>query len=137
MMVSGTMVERWLWSAAQDMNENNRTEILCLCGRRKGGVCLDPYEDGHSMAHLLTTGFMDGYTWWIVEGDEDDDDDDEDADGVGNDVTGQDEEEVSNPWDIIPPHANFIGVPFVTRLTSTMVDRHDMVCYTYKCKLIV
>ena len=45
------------------------------------------------------------------------------------------EEEVCNLWDIIPPCADFIGVPFVTRLTSTMVDRHDMVCYTYKCRL--
>ena len=60
-----------------------------------------------------------------------------------------------NLWDIIPPRDDFVGVPFVTRLTSTMVDRHEMVCvvsndgrsacsnlmiymlycYTYKCKL--
>ena len=45
------------------------------------------------------------------------------------------EEEVCNLWDIIPPRADFVGVPFMTRLTSTMVNRHDMVCYTYKCKL--
>ena len=45
------------------------------------------------------------------------------------------EEEVCNLWDIIPRHDDFVGVPFVTRLTNTMVDRHDMVCYTYKCKL--
>ena len=60
-------------------------------------------------------------------------------------------EEVCNLWDIIPPRADFVGVPFVTRLTSTMVDRHEIVCYTdctnlmiyiyvlycytYKCKL--
>ena len=35
----------------------------------------------------------------------------------------------------MPPRADFVGVPFVTRLTSTMVDRHDLLCYTYKCKL--
>ena len=62
MMVSGMMVERWLRSGVQDMNENNRTEILCPCRRCKGGVWLDPHEDGHLMAHLLMTGFMDGYT---------------------------------------------------------------------------
>ena len=38
MMVSGTMVERWLRSAVQDIKENNRTEILCPCRRCKGGV---------------------------------------------------------------------------------------------------
>ena len=32
-----------------------------------------------------------------------------------------------NLWDIIPPRDDFVGVPFVTRLTSTMVDRHEMV----------
>ena len=41
------------------------------------------------------------------------------------------EEEVCNLWDIIPPRDDFVGVPFVTRLTSTMVNRHEMVCYTY------
>ena len=29
MMVSGTMVARWLRSAVQDMKENNLTEVLC------------------------------------------------------------------------------------------------------------
>ena len=38
------------------------------------------------------------------------------------------EEEVCNLWDIILPRADIVGVPFVTRLTSTMVDRHVMVC---------
>ena len=36
--------------------------------------------------HLLMTGFMDGYTCWIIE---DEDDDVEDAEGAGNDDTGQ------------------------------------------------
>ena len=39
------------------------------------------------------TGFMDGYTRWIIE---DEDDDVEDADGAGNDDTGQDEEMIDN-----------------------------------------
>ena len=84
---------------------------------------------------------------------EEDDEDDEDP--LHEAIVAQrmrlSEEEVCNLWDIIPPRDDFVGVPFVTRLTSTMVDRHDMVCYTncsnlmiyiymiycytYKCKL--
>ena len=39
------------------------------------------------------TGFMDGYTRWIIE---DEDDDVEDADMAGNEDTGQDEEMIGN-----------------------------------------
>ena len=39
------------------------------------------------------TGFMDGYTQWIIE---DEDDDVEDNDGAGNDDTGQDKEMIDN-----------------------------------------
>ena len=82
----------------------------------------------------------------LVEDDEDDEDnedplDEDDEDPLHEAIVAQrtrlSEEEVSNLWDIIPPRADFVGVPFVTRLTNTMVDQHDMVCYTYKCKLIV
>ena len=47
------------------------------------------------------------------------------------------EEEVCILWDIIPPRADFVGVPFVTRLTSTMVDQHEMVCYTDCSNLMI
>src|SRR3990170_7888910 len=67
MMVSGMMVDRWLRSAVQDMKENNLTEVLCPCRRCKGRVWLDPYDDGHVKVHLLMTGFMDGYSRWIIE----------------------------------------------------------------------
>ena len=76
-----------------------------------------------------------------VEDDENDEDslDEGDEDPLHEAIVAQrtrlSEEEVSNLWDIIPPRADFVGVPFVTLLTSTMVDRHDMVCYSYKCKL--
>ena len=46
MMVSGTMVDRWLRSAVQDMKENNLTEVLCPCRKCKGIVWLDPHDDG-------------------------------------------------------------------------------------------
>ena len=83
----------------------------------------------------------------LLEDDEDDEDDEDNEDPLYEDdenplheaIIAQrmrlSEEEVCNLWDIIPPRDDFVGVPFVTRLTSTMVDRHDMVCYTYKCKL--
>ena len=41
-MVSGTMVDRWLRSAVQDMKENNRIEVLCPCRKCKGIVCSTP-----------------------------------------------------------------------------------------------
>ena len=72
------------------------------------------------------------------EGDEDDEDDD---DPLGEATVAQrmrlSEEEVCNLWDIIPPRADFVGVPFVTRLTSTMVDRYIMVCYIYYSNLMI
>ena len=79
----------------------------------------------------------------LVEDDEDDEDDEDNEDPLDEDDedplheaivaqrTRLSEEEVSNLWDIIPPRADFVGVPFVTRLTSTMVDRHIMVCCIY------
>ncbi|XBI28771.1 hypothetical protein VPH35_052923 [Triticum aestivum] len=36
------------------------------------------------------------------------------------------EREVCNLWDNFLPRAELIGAPFVTRLTSTMIDRHVM-----------
>ena len=75
----------------------------------------------------------------LVEDDEDDEDnedplDEDDEDPLHEAIIAQrtrlSEEEVSNMWDIIPPRTDFVGVPLVTRLTNTMVDRHDMVYYT-------
>ena len=67
--------------------------------------------------------------------DYEDDEDDEDDDGpLGDAIVVQrmklSEEEVCNLRDIIPPRADFVGVPLVTHLATTMVDRHVMVCYT-------
>mgnify|MGYP005845621535 CR=1 FL=1 len=83
-----------------------------------------------------------------VEDDEDDEDDEDNEDPLDEDdenplheaIIAQmrlSEEEVCNLWDIIPPRDDFVGVPFVTRLTSTMVDRHDMVCYTNYSNLMI
>ena len=91
-MVSGAMVDRWLRSAVQDMKENNLIEVLYPCQKCKGIVWLDPYDDGRVEAHLLMTGFMDGYTRWIIE---DEDDDVQDADVADNDDTGQDDKMIN------------------------------------------
>ena len=68
-------------------------------------------------------------------------DDEDDDDPLGEAIVAQrmrlSEEEVRNLWDIIPPCADFIEVPFVTRLTSTMVDRHIMVCCIYCSNLMI
>nr|XP_045088857.1 uncharacterized protein LOC123497059 [Aegilops tauschii subsp. strangulata] len=72
------------------------------------------------------------------EYDEDDEDDEDNEDPLDEDdenplheaIVAQrmrlSEEEVCNLWDIILPRDDFVRVPFVTRLTSTMVDRHEM-----------
>ena len=72
---------------------------------------------------------------------EDDEDEEDDEDPLDEAILAQrmrlSEEEVCNLWDIIPPRADFVGVPFVTRLTSTMVDRHVMVCSIYCSNLMI
>ena len=72
---------------------------------------------------------------------EDDEDDEDDDDPLGDAIVAQrmklSEEEVCNLWDIILPRADFVGVPFVTRLTSTMVNRHIMVCCIYCSNLLI
>ena len=79
----------------------------------------------------------------LVEDDEDDEDplNEDDENPLHEAIVAQrmrlGEEEVCNLWDIIPPRDDFVGVPFVTRLTSTMVDRHDMVCYTNYSNLMI
>ena len=82
----------------------------------------------------------------LVEDDEDDEDNEDplnedDENPLHEAIIAQrmrlSEEEVCNLWDIIPPRADFVGVPVVTRLTSTMVDRHIMVCCIYCSNLLI
>ena len=65
----------------------------------------------------------------------------DDDDPLGDAIVAQrmklSEEEVCNLWDMILPRADFVGVPFMTRLTSTMVDQLVMVCYTYCSNLMI
>ena len=39
------------------------------------------------------------------------------------------DEEIGNLWDMLPLREDYLGKPFVTRLTRTNVKRHIMVCY--------
>ena len=38
-------------------------------------------------------------------------------------------DETCNLWDMLPLREDYLGKPFVTRLTRTNVKRHIMVCY--------
>ena len=39
------------------------------------------------------------------------------------------EDETGSLWEKLPPREAYIGMPFLTRLTRTNVNRHVMVCY--------
>src|ERR1041385_6882569 len=93
MKVCGRMVNRYLRSAVDDMNEKNDKEILCPCKKCKEGVRLDPFKGGRLKAHLLRYGFMDGSTRWITE------DDDDDIDGATNNPMAADEEMIDGSED--------------------------------------
>ena len=132
-MVSGTMVDRWLRSAVQDMKENNRTEVLCPCRKCKGRVRLDPFKGGKFKAHLLMHGFMHGHTWWISE----DEEEEEDVDGAGNNNMWPPDEEMT---DYVPEEEHGLGnvndeeavqggedadtPPYSSLLSSAMRDPH-------------
>ncbi|XP_044378794.1 uncharacterized protein [Triticum aestivum] len=55
--------------------------------------------------------------------DEDDDPRDEALKAKGTRLS---EDESDNLWYILPPHDDYVGMPFVTHLTRTNVDRHVM-----------
>ncbi|KAF7040226.1 hypothetical protein CFC21_050142 [Triticum aestivum] len=103
----------------------------------------EPYtmevEKGRNMSQIGGDEWARFLARMRLTGDDEDDEDDEDnedpldeddEDPLHEAIVAQrmrlSEEEVRNLWDIIPPRDDFVGVPFVTRLTSTMVDRHDM-----------
>ncbi|XBI08863.1 hypothetical protein VPH35_136537 [Triticum aestivum] len=104
-----------------------------------GGPYTMEVEKGRNMSQIGGDGWARFLARMRLTGDDEDDEDDEDnEDPLDEDdenplheaIVAQrmrlSEEEVCNLWDIIPPRDDFVGVPFVTRLTSTMVDRHEM-----------
>ncbi|XBH63394.1 hypothetical protein VPH35_117381 [Triticum aestivum] len=104
-----------------------------------GGPYTMEVEKGRNMSQIGGGGWARFLARMRLTGDDKDDEDDEDnEDPLDEDdenplheaIVSQrvrlSEEEVCNLWDIIPPRDDFVGVPFVTRLTSTMVDRHEM-----------
>jgi hypothetical protein len=80
--MSEGIVARYMKAATHDMIQNNQTEIKCPCKRCKLKCYVDPYS-GVLQSHLLSRGFMDGYTRWIS---------DEDADNMHGAATGNNEE---------------------------------------------
>ncbi|XBH69700.1 hypothetical protein VPH35_097508 [Triticum aestivum] len=104
-----------------------------------GGPYTMEVEKGRNMSQIGGDGWARFLARMRLTGDDEDDEDDEDnEDPLDEDdenplheaIIAQrmrlSEEEVCNLWYIIPPRDDFVGVPFVTRLTSTMVDRHEM-----------
>ena len=65
--------------------------------------------------------------------DSDDDDSDDDENPLVEYLYAQGlslgDEEIGNLWDMLPLREDYLGKPFVTRLTRTNVKRHIMVCY--------
>ncbi|XBI41154.1 hypothetical protein VPH35_125646 [Triticum aestivum] len=110
-----------------------------------GGPYTMEVEKGRNMSQIGGEGCVCFLARMRLTSDDEDDEDDEDHedDEDNEDPLNEDdenplhesiiaqrmklsEEEVCNLWDIIPPRDDFVGVPFVTHLTSTMVDRHEM-----------
>ncbi|XBJ10899.1 hypothetical protein VPH35_015673 [Triticum aestivum] len=104
-----------------------------------GGPYTMEVEKGRNMSQIGGDGWACFIARMRLTGDDEDDEDDEDnEDPLDEDdenplheaIVAQrmrlSEEEACNLWDIIPPRDDFVGVPFVTRVTSTMVDRHEM-----------
>jgi hypothetical protein len=60
-MMSESIVDRYLKSATTNMMKNNDTEIRRLCRRCKLGKVFDSFSD-KVQQHLLMRGFIDGYT---------------------------------------------------------------------------
>jgi hypothetical protein len=80
--MSEGIMARYMNAATHDMIQNHPMEIKCLCQRCKLKCYIDPYSR-KLQSHLLSRGFMDGYTRWIS---------DEDNDNVHGAATGNDEE---------------------------------------------
>jgi hypothetical protein len=90
--MSEGIVARYMKAATHDMIQNNQTEIKCPCKRCKLKCYVDPYF-GVLQSHLLSRGFMDGYTRWISA---------EDVDNVHGAETGNDEEGYGVVTKILP-----------------------------------
>ena len=85
-MMSESIVARYLKYATTVMVKNNDTGIKCPCRTCKLGTVLDPFS-GTLQEHLLRKGFMDDFTY---------EDDDEDVRGG---AAGNDQEDGEAPPD--------------------------------------
>ena len=68
-----------------------------------------------------------------VHEEDDDEDSDDDENPLDEALYAQrlrlSGDETCNLWDMLPLREDYLGKPFVTRLTRTNVKRHIMVCY--------
>ena len=75
-IMSERIVARYLKHVTDDMLQNNRTEIKCLCRKCRLKTLHDPFSR-KLQEHLLMRGFMDGYTRWMSDEDEEGGEDEE------------------------------------------------------------
>ena len=98
-LMSESIVNRYLKNTMADMYRNEREEIRCPCRKCKLRTLHRP-ETCIVRDHLLMHGFMDGHTQWLTE--EDDDPESHGAAG-GNDQEGRqdnnDEQDNKNELD--------------------------------------
>src|SRR5664279_2071454 len=68
-IMSERIVTRYWKNAMDDMLQNNREEIRCLCQKCKLSTLHHPFS-GNVRDHLLMRGFMDGHTQWLSDEDD-------------------------------------------------------------------
>jgi hypothetical protein len=101
----------------------------------------DKNLNGGEMIHFNLAAEVPRITIIIFNfGSSDDDDDEEEENAVAEATMFAQRCYLNDPeqyhlLDILPPENTFIGVPFVTRLTSTHVNRYDMFSYLSICNL--
>ena len=83
-------VKGFLTFAVTNMIRIDESQLSCPCNICRNGHFMDPFT-GTVLAHLLRSGFMDGYTRWTLHGEEEEDASDGD-DGAPNG-------EAENPFD--------------------------------------
>ena len=88
-VMSESLVDRYLKAATRDMVQNNRTDVRCPCRKCKLKCVADPYSRRFK-EHLLMRGFMDGYTRWLLPDDDDNDEGGEDDEGEAEEPPAHD-----------------------------------------------
>ena len=84
-------VKGFLTFAVANMIRIGESQLSCPCNICRNGHFMDPFT-GTVLAHLLRSGFMDGYTRWTLHGEEEEEDASDGDDGAPKG-------EAENPFD--------------------------------------